>query len=123
MAHPARKSANQSPYPSSGQHRIAARDRRQAVRRAISLTVRVEGPGAEIAAEAIDLGLGGMFVKASETFPYAAEVSILFDRSEIGIELRLPAIVRWVTAHGFGMQFGRLGARETRALVLLLTTP
>ena len=83
----------------------------------------VEGPAAKIAAEATDLGLGGMFVKASETLPYATEVSILFSRSEIGIELRLPAVVRWVTPQGFGLQFGRLGARETRALVLLLTTP
>jgi hypothetical protein len=31
-------------------------------------------------------------------------------------ELRLPAIVRWATPDGFGVQFGSLGARETHAI-------
>jgi len=122
MAHSARNSANESPYPTSGEHRIVATERRRTVRRAVTLAVRVEAPGREIAGVARDLGLGGMFVNASEPFSYAAEVSVVFGRDPIGIELRLPAVVRWVTAHGFGLQFGRLGARETHALVQLLTT-
>ncbi len=122
VAHSARKSGIGSPDPSSDKQRVA-RDRRHSVRRATSLAVRVEVPGREIVGVATDLGLGGMFVKASESLPYAAEVRILFSRSEIGIDLCLPAVVRWVINDGFGLQFGRLGARETRALVLLVTAP
>jgi hypothetical protein len=83
--------------------------------------VRVEAHEREIEGVATDVGLGGMFVQASKTLPYAAEVKVLFSPSEGGVELCLPAVVRWVTADGFGLQFGRLGARETHALVLLLT--
>jgi hypothetical protein len=35
-------------------------------------------------------------------------------------ELRLPAIVRWSEKHGFGIQFGLLGAYATHAIVDLV---
>ncbi len=63
-----------------------------------------------------------MFVSSTETLPYGAEVDVRFGRLSLGIELNLPATVRWATPLGFGLQFGRLGARETRALLLVLAS-
>jgi|RhiMethySRZTD1v2_1073278.scaffolds.fasta_scaffold89462_4 PilZ domain-containing protein len=89
---------------------------------ASSLAVRVRAGRHSIVGIATDLGPGGMFVSATETLPYATEVDVRFGRTDLGIELNLPATVRWTTPLGFGLQFGRLGARETRALLLLLAS-
>ena len=36
-------------------------------------------------------------------------------------EVAIDAVVRWAKPAGMGVQFGRMGARETHALTLLLT--
>jgi c-di-GMP-binding flagellar brake protein YcgR len=62
-----------------------------------------------------DLSVGGMFVVASEALAFNTQITIVTKLTELG-EVRLPAVVRWSTAEGFGVQFGLLGARETHAL-------
>ena len=63
-----------------------------------------------------------MFVNSGETLPYGTRVNVRLERLDVGVELCLPGIVRWVTELGFGVQFRSLGARETHALVLLLAS-
>jgi hypothetical protein len=119
MAEPAARTASAS-NPESGEHPIA-RDRRSASRVTTELTVLVEAYGQNIVGIATDLGLGGTFVCSIETLPYGTDVDVRFGGPEVGLELCIPGTVRWTTELGFGVQFGALGARETRALILFCT--
>jgi Tfp pilus assembly protein PilZ len=60
--------------------------------------------------------MGGMFVATKESLPFGAELIIVTRLPGAKADLRLPAIVRWLTPNGFGVQFGLLGARETHAI-------
>jgi hypothetical protein len=122
MAEFGRKPMEEAFPPSSGEHRIGARMPCRGARSVSSLGVLIEAPGLDILGIATNIGVGGMFVRTNETLPYATEVDVRFGRFDVGIDLHLRAIVRWVTPFGFGLQFGPLGASETRALVLLLTS-
>jgi type IV pilus assembly protein PilZ len=68
---------------------------------------------------AVDIGLGGMFIEIDQVPSYASFVAITIVEP-IAPPVRIPAVVRWTTANGFGVQFGLLGARDTSALVALL---
>lgn len=82
----------------------------------IGLDVTCEIAGrASITGQTKDLSVGGMFVRASETLPFNTNITIVTKLPDAG-EVRLPAVVRWSTPEGFGVQFGLLGARETHAL-------
>jgi hypothetical protein len=87
-----------------------------------SLPVLVEMSGQEIVGIATDLGLGGMFVRSTETVAYGAEMNVRLELPDVNLKLRLPGIVRWVTELGFGVQFGVFGARETHALVQFVSS-
>jgi hypothetical protein len=76
--------------------------------------------GAIITGVARDLGIGGMFVESSEPPAYAAEIVVVTRLPGMKTDSRLPAIVRWLTDRGFGVQFGALGARDTFAISALL---
>lgn len=82
----------------------------------IQLDVTCEISGrASITGVSKDLSVGGMFVRASETLPFNTQITIVTKLPEAGA-VKLPAVVRWSTQEGFGVQFGLLGARETHAL-------
>jgi hypothetical protein len=110
-------------HPPSGEHRIDIDEQRRIARLANSFPVLVQAPGFEIVGFAIDVGVRGLFVEADETLPHGTDVSVLLARLDGDIELRLPATVRRVDEHGFGLEFAALGAGETRALMLLLMLP
>jgi type IV pilus assembly protein PilZ len=75
---------------------------------------------ASIAGNAKDVSLGGMFIEASGPSPaFGTPVTIVCELPGLGREARLPAVVRWTKAGGFGVQFGLLGARETHAITKL----
>jgi type IV pilus assembly protein PilZ len=67
-----------------------------------------------------DICIGGMFIEATASLPFGTEITIVGRLPGAKAELRLPGIVRWVKPHGFGVQFGSLGARETHAISELL---
>jgi hypothetical protein len=72
--------------------------------------------GAPLAGMAKDISIGGMFIEATQILPFGTEITIALRFPGTKAELRLPAIVRWATPDGFGVQFGSLGARETHAI-------
>jgi type IV pilus assembly protein PilZ len=73
-----------------------------------------------IPGNAKDVSLGGMFVEAEDTSPaFGTPITIVCELPGLGREARLPAVVRWTKAGGFGVQFGLLGARETHAITKL----
>jgi hypothetical protein len=76
--------------------------------------------GAPLLGMAKDISIGGMFIEATLSLPFGTEITIVGRFAGTKAELRLPAIVRWVKPHGFGVQFGSLGARETHAISELL---
>ncbi|HVZ36222.1 MAG TPA: PilZ domain-containing protein [Polyangiaceae bacterium] len=66
-----------------------------------------------------DLSLGGLFVESKGTPAFDAKLTLVV-RGVTPRELRLPAIVRWSEPHGFGVQFGLLGAYATHVIVDLV---
>jgi hypothetical protein len=66
-----------------------------------------------------DLSLGGLFVESKHTPPFDAQLTLVL-RGVTTRELRLPATVRWSESHGFGVQFGLLGAYATHVIVDLV---
>jgi hypothetical protein len=66
-----------------------------------------------------DISLGGMFVESEKQLPFASAVTLVL-KGVAARELRLPAVVRWSEKHGFGVQFGLLGAYATHAIVDLV---
>jgi PilZ domain len=111
------KAARQPSVPDqvgSGTHRL---NRRRLTRVPIELAVTIEfADGRQAAARATDIGLGGMFVESNERPGYADSLTVHALLPGADGPSRLPAIVRWVTDHGFGVQFGLLTARETHAI-------
>jgi type IV pilus assembly protein PilZ len=63
-----------------------------------------------------DISVGGMFVETEEPAAFGAEVVVHVTLPADPRELRFPGVVRWTNAHGMGVQFGLLGARETHAI-------
>lgn len=96
-------------------------DKRSHPRVEIDTEVSCERQGAAaFTGMAKDISIGGMFIESSEVLPFGTELSIVGRLPGTKGELKLPAIVRWAKPHGFGVQFGSLGARETHAISQLL---
>lgn len=66
-----------------------------------------------------DISVGGMFIHAEKQPTFASSVTLVLT-GVVARELRLPAVVRWSDKHGFGVQFGLLGAYATHAIVDLV---
>jgi hypothetical protein len=72
--------------------------------------------GSEISGRSKDISIGGMFVFASGTVAFGTEVRVRLRLPRARQDFDLPAVVRWASPDGFGVQFGLLGARETHAI-------
>jgi hypothetical protein len=95
-------------------------EQRRFPRNPLRSPVVIVGPdGTRLEGHSRDLSVGGMFVEVAPSFVFGTEV-----RVELALPLAgasaLPAIVRWVTREGLGLQFGLLGARETHAITALV---
>ena len=76
--------------------------------------------GVTVAGTARDISLGGMFIVASQQPAFGTKLTISATLPGTAGECKLPAIVRWSSKDGFGVQFGLLGARETHAITKLI---
>jgi hypothetical protein len=97
---------------------VAVDEMRQYLRVATSLVVRVVTPGANFQATVLDLGAGGMGLKA-DVLPFPGErLTLEWARSPSGEqwELMLPAKVVWMrkATHELGAGFGIAFQPETR---------
>lgn len=80
----------------------------------------IQRDGATFDGSVRDISVGGMFVRyPEEEIPFGTELTLVL-RDVAPRELRLPAVVRWSDQHGFGVQFGVIGAYATHALVDLV---
>jgi hypothetical protein len=66
-----------------------------------------------------DISVGGMFIESERQLTFASTVTLVL-KGVAARELRVPGIVRWSEKHGFGIQFGLLGAYATHAIVNLV---
>ena len=96
-------------------------EKRTYPRVSIGLAVSCEfKDGAVITGHGRDISLGGMFIEATEVPAFGTAVTITTQLPGIPGDARLPAVVRWSSTGGFGVQFGLLGARDTHAITRLM---
>ena len=96
-------------------------EKRSHPRVAIGLGISCEvKDGPVITGRAKDISLGGMFIEATEVPEFGTAVTVVARLPGIPADARLPAVVRWRSAGGFGVQFGLLGARDTHAITRLM---
>ncbi|HEU4410118.1 MAG TPA: PilZ domain-containing protein [Polyangiaceae bacterium] len=89
-------------------------------RKPVRTPVTVLGPeGARVEGHSRDLSIGGMFIEAPASFRFGTSLRVELALPLVGV-VALPAVVRWVTPEGIGVQFGLLGARETHAITALV---
>lgn len=79
-----------------------------------------QADGEPFAAQSRDVSLGGMFVESTYSPPFGTKLTLDCRLPGAREQFSLPAIVRWTSDTGFGVQFGLLGARETHALTELM---
>jgi PilZ domain len=94
-------------------------EQRQHQRAPIHLVVRVVHEGHEFTAVGRDISIGGVFVATDSKVPFGARVTLHIDAQGSLPPLTLPAVCRWSSPDGIGMQFGLIGARETHAITEL----
>ena len=92
-------------------------EQRQHQRAPINLVVRVVHDGQQFTAAGRDMSIGGVFVATEAKLPFGARVTLHIEAQ--GSVLALPAVCRWSSPEGIGMQFGLIGARETHAITEL----
>ena len=85
------------------------------------IAFQVGDDGEIVEAESRDISLGGMFITTTEVAPYGAAIKVYINLPGMKHETVIDCVVRWNTEEGMGVHFGRMGARETYALTLLLS--
>jgi len=86
----------------------------------VNLPVVIEHAGARLHAVAANLGIGGVFVQGIASLAYGEQLYLVVELPGLAGPSRLPGVVRWSDAGGFGVQFQQLGARETHAIGALV---
>jgi type IV pilus assembly protein PilZ len=86
----------------------------------LAATLSLEGTEEVIGGKIRDLSIGGTFFLCSESIPFATRVTMWIVFPKHG-SLAIPAVVRWGGQEGVGLQFGLMGARETHAIVEILS--
>lgn len=72
--------------------------------------------GSEWTATAKNLSIQGMFVGTDMQLRFGTHLEIVVRLPGGAADSTLPAIVRWNTSGGFGVQFGSIGVLETHLL-------
>lgn len=81
-----------------------------------------EHVGSLMSATIVNIGLGGAFIAAGTIPGYGEGVLLVVELPGSRRSSRLPAVVRWTSPVGFGVQFRELGARETYAISQLVAS-
>ncbi len=101
--------------PSSGTRRRVAR-----VRTHLGVVLAC-ADARKVPARAVDLSMGGAFVECPTPPTYGERLTLLV-RVDGGDWVLLPAMVRWVTSRGCGIEFAGLDSEKRRALSLLISS-
>ncbi len=85
-----------------------------------AVVITRKGSDKRTSGESTDISLGGMFVKTAQADPFGTELVVHVHVPGEPAAFALPGIVRWTNAHGMGVQFGLLGAKETHTITELV---
>lgn len=77
--------------------------------------------GERVEASIQDISLGGAFIATDQPAQFGSKVKIFLLLPGLDREVVVESTVRWTKPDGMGVQFGLMGARETHALVSLLS--
>jgi len=110
----------EQPSDVSSSSRTHGKSRRRNPRVPTDFEVRLQWEAATHPARCTSLSLGGMFVETGLRLGYDAHVALEFSVRGGREIVHLEGTVRWFDARGFGIQFDRMGARETHALSVLV---
>jgi type IV pilus assembly protein PilZ len=80
------------------------------------------GDGPRVEGICRDISLGGLYIETAEPQPFGSEVRVFLVLPGLKQEVGVRATVRWTNPTGMGVQFGKMGARETHALTELLAS-
>lgn len=86
----------------------------------LPVTVTFETTQAQALGTCRDISIGGMFVETDVKAAFGTNVSVEMATQD-GL-MTFPAVVRWTAPTGLGLQFGLVGARETHAIVQLMSS-
>jgi type IV pilus assembly protein PilZ len=84
----------------------------------IAAKVLFEGQSEAIDAVCQDLSIGGGYLLLVATVSFGTKLLVTLHVGND--EIAMQAIVRWVGADGFGVQFGLMGAKETHVLAQIM---
>lgn len=97
------------------------KEKRNHMRVAVAVAVLCEPMhGEPFAGVTTDVGLGGAHIESSHVPAFGATLVVAMRLPGSPDLSRLPAMVRWVGDGAFGVQFGLLGARDTRHIAELM---
>jgi type IV pilus assembly protein PilZ len=82
----------------------------------VSVHFSPKGSAQKVEGFSKDISLGGMFIDTGAPLAHNAELTVYLQLPGQSAIFELPAVVRWTSATGMGVQFGNLGARETYAI-------
>lgn len=78
-------------------------------------------PGERIEATCADISLGGAFIETAKPAAFGSNITVFLRLPGVEQEIAVKSTVRWTKSDGMGVQFGVMGARETHALVTLIS--
>ena len=96
--------------------------KRKSPRAPLHLAILIDSDGVTSRGIAVNVGLGGMFIEGPSP-GYGQFVDIIAQLPGMNAPARLPSVVRWSNAQGYGVQFLQLGAQVTHALSQLFARP
>jgi hypothetical protein len=88
----------------------------------VGLSVGVVLASAERGVPFQDLGLAGAVIETGEEPRTGDHADVVLRHPLVEEEIRLPAVVSWVTPTGLGVEFVRLDERSRRAVAALART-
>ena len=115
------RSVGRLPWPAAQRTKWEVDDKRSHPRVSLDIPVICALPdGSEVTGRSKDISIGGMFVFTPTSVVFGTTVQVRLSLPRARQEFVLPAVVRWTSPEGLGLQFGLLGARETHAISELL---
>lgn len=82
----------------------------------VALNVSVTCEAGPFDGSIVNIGVGGAFIEAAQRMSYGTRVELAMKLPGLQQPSLVPAVVRWSSEVGFGVQFQELGARETHAI-------
>ena len=85
-------------------------------RHVFPMPIQIDAGGRTLAAECVNVGLGGALLRCPEAIAFGACITLRFRLPTLEQDSVVEAVVRWFDDQGVGVQFQSLRARDVWAL-------